>query len=73
VISVICDNALVNGFAADQKPVGASIVTEVCRSLALPNTTQRVAAPAMAQPEPVAVASRAPMFSHVSRRRFSFF
>ena len=35
VISVICDNALVNGFAADQKPVGASIVAEVCRSLAL--------------------------------------
>ena len=35
VISVICDNALVNGFAADQKPVGVSIVTEVCRSLSL--------------------------------------
>ena len=33
VISVICDNALVNGFAADQKPVGASIVAEVCQSL----------------------------------------
>jgi general secretion pathway protein A len=74
VISVICDNALVNGFAADQKPVGASIVTEVCRSLALPNnTTQRAALPAMAQPEPVAVAPQAPMFSTVSRRRFSFF
>jgi general secretion pathway protein A len=73
VISVICDNALVNGFAADQKPVGASIVTEVCRSLALPNTTQRAAAPAMPEPVPVAVAPQAPMFSTVSRRRFSFF
>lgn len=73
VISVICDNALVNGFAADQKPVGASIVAEVCRSLALPNTTQRAAVPAMAAPEPVAVASQAPMFSNVTRRRFSFF
>ncbi len=72
VISVICDNALVNGFAADQKPVGASIVTDVCRSLSLPNTTQRPAVPVMPQPEPVAAAP-APMFSHVSRRRFSFF
>lgn len=73
VISVICDNALVNGFAADQKPVGASIVTEVCRSLALPNTTQRAAAPVMAEPAPIAVAPQAPMFATVSRRRFSFF
>ena len=73
VISVICDNALVNGFAADQKPVGASIVTEVCRSLALPNTTQRAAAPAIPEPVPVAVAPQAPMFATVSRRRFSFF
>jgi general secretion pathway protein A len=30
-ISVICDNALVNGFAADLKPVGRAIVLEVCR------------------------------------------
>ena len=73
VISVICDNALVNGFAADQKPVGASIVTEVCRSLALPNTTQRAAAPALPEPVPVAVAPQTPMFSTVGRRRFSFF
>jgi general secretion pathway protein A len=30
-ISVICDNALVSGFAVQQKPVGATIVQEVCR------------------------------------------
>ena len=30
-ISVICDNALVSGFALQQKPVGATIVQEVCR------------------------------------------
>ena len=30
-ISVICDNALVGGFAADQRPVGRDIVLEVCR------------------------------------------
>ena len=32
-ISVICDNALISGFAADQRPVGAGIVLDVCRDL----------------------------------------
>jgi general secretion pathway protein A len=30
-ISVICDNSLVSGFALQQKPVTAAIVSEVCR------------------------------------------
>jgi general secretion pathway protein A len=30
-VSVICDNALVNGFASDVKPVGADGILEVCR------------------------------------------
>jgi type II secretory pathway predicted ATPase ExeA len=30
-ISVICDNALVNGFAADIKPVTRKLILEVCR------------------------------------------
>jgi general secretion pathway protein A len=34
-ISVICDNALVNGFAADVKPVGRNLVLEVCRDFQL--------------------------------------
>jgi hypothetical protein len=29
-VNVICDNALVSGFAAGVKPVGARIVREVC-------------------------------------------
>ena len=74
VISVICDNALVNGFAADQKPVGAATVLEVCRSLALPADTKPALAPLSGRaPEPVAVPARAPMFSFGGRRRFSFF
>lgn len=74
VISVICDNALVSGFAADQKPVGASIVTEVCRSLALPNGAAAPPQPPPSRmPEPVAVQSRVPMFAAFGRRRFSFF
>ena len=34
-ISVICDNAFVNGFAADCKPVDRAIVLEVCRDFQL--------------------------------------
>lgn len=73
VISAICDNALVTGFAADQKPVGATVIGEVCRSLAL---TMPAVAPKPAplpEPAPVAVATQAPMFSSLGRRRFSFF
>ena len=76
VISVICDNALVNGFAADQQPVGASIISEVCRSLALPAGEPRAdsAAPPSARVAPMApAAAAAPMFANVGRRRFSFF
>jgi general secretion pathway protein A len=35
-ISVICDNALLNGFAVGVKPVGSPIVLEVCRDFRLP-------------------------------------
>jgi general secretion pathway protein A len=72
VISVICDNALVNGFAADQKPVGASVIHEVSRTLALAATPAPEAAMPPPAPEP-AVAAEAPMFAAVGRRRFSFF
>jgi general secretion pathway protein A len=34
-ISVICDNALVSGFAADEKPVGWETVYEVCKDFDL--------------------------------------
>jgi len=30
-ISVLCDNALMSGFAVDQRPVGRQLVLEVCR------------------------------------------
>jgi general secretion pathway protein A len=35
-ISVICDNALLTGFATGVKPVGSPIVLEVCRDFRLP-------------------------------------
>jgi general secretion pathway protein A len=34
-INVLCDNALVSGFAADEKPVGVALVREVCSDLDL--------------------------------------
>lgn len=34
-ISVICDNALVAGFAADERPIGPGTVRDVCRDLDL--------------------------------------
>ena len=50
-ISVICDNALVNGYALQQKPVSAEIVQEVCRDFdfhAAPDTRYAPAEPAAA-------------------------
>lgn len=35
MINVICDNALVNGFAAEQRPVDEAIVLDVCRDFDL--------------------------------------
>jgi general secretion pathway protein A len=34
-ISVICDSAMVNGFATDFKPIGRDIILEVCRDFEL--------------------------------------
>ena len=39
VISVLCDNALVNGFATNTKPVGSAIVSDVCADFDLPRAT----------------------------------
>jgi general secretion pathway protein A len=38
-ISVICENALINGFALGQRPIGVDVIAEVCRDYAigLPN------------------------------------
>ncbi len=41
IISVICENALTNGFAADVKPVGRDIVLDVCRDFELGDTAPR--------------------------------
>ena len=43
-ISVICDNALVNGFAMDRKPVGRDIILEVCHDFGLGGAQQSTGA-----------------------------
>jgi len=37
-ISVVCDNALINGFAVGKQPVGEDLVLDVCRDFALGNS-----------------------------------
>jgi general secretion pathway protein A len=59
-ISVICDNALLSGFAIDQRPIGRSVIAEVCRDFDLPAANGAPAgsvgphAVPAAKPEPVA-------------------
>ena len=59
-ISVICDNALVNGFAADLKPVGRDLILEVCRDFELGNQGAATAAAVPGGPAPVASAEQRP-------------
>jgi general secretion pathway protein A len=43
LISVICDNALISGFAADRRPVGRDIVEDVCRDFDLGSKAPTIA------------------------------
>ena len=71
-ISVICDNALVTGFAADERPIGAAIVQEVCGDLDLEvsEADRGMAAGAAAPAEPAPVEPQ-PALGGTFRRLFS--
>lgn len=72
-ISVICDNALVSGFAADTRPVGPDLVIEVCRDFQIepPPGVMVPPAPPVPTPTPNVQAEAAPLFSGFGRpRRF---
>jgi type II secretory pathway predicted ATPase ExeA len=75
VTSVICDNALVCGLAADTKPVNRALILDVCRDFAIgPSASAADVGSAAPAPPAAAVADPRPLFSPVSRpRRFSFF
>lgn len=47
IISVICENALINGFALRQRTIGTDVIAEVCRdyAIALPAEPAKTAAP----------------------------
>jgi general secretion pathway protein A len=85
LISVICDNALISGFAGDRRPVTRDIVDEVCRDFDLlvgispapTSAAPRTAAAARPETEPPTPAAEEPnrsLFEHFTiRRRFSLF
>ena len=76
-INVICDNALVSGFALDRVTIGQDIVHEVCRDFDLMARGAEATAgvPLAAAPAASTVApAPAEMFASIGRRRrFSFF
>jgi len=64
LISVICDNALISGFAADRRPVSRDIVDDVCRDFDLRGDKKQQSLPAPAVvaaaiPQPVPAAAHA--------------
>jgi len=84
LVSVICDNALISGFAADRRPVDREIVADVCRDfdLAPQQPTAHSSAPAAPPSVPAAKEQKQRaerqdgkgLFEHFNvRRRFSLF
>jgi len=82
LISVICDNALISGFAADRRPVGSDIVQDVCRDFDLLASEAPAAAsaapvpqvPTTAEPGAAQPGKERNLFEHINlRRRFSLF
>lgn len=57
-ISVICDNALVTGFALERRPVDADVIAEVVNDLDLVDTSLVPTVAGWAGPEPAAASTR---------------
>jgi len=82
-INVICDNALIGGFAMQEHPVTRALVDEVCRDFDLrrrsaareqpPVSDSAPDVPALAPSEQEAEAPAAMFGTHGRKRRFSFF
>jgi hypothetical protein len=60
-ISVICDNALLTGYAEEQRPVGARLIETVCRDFDLPQAGKSSVAIAAVAAGPAAVVAPAPV------------
>ena len=61
-ISVVCENALISGFALKQRPVGPEVVTEVCRDFDLEAHVEPAASRAPAGVVPPAPPPRSSFF-----------
>jgi general secretion pathway protein A len=78
-ISVIADNALLGGYAAGQRPVGAKLVAEICRDFDIgsPSAARVLPVEPAAAPAPSVepVADTGSLMGAISakRKRFSFF
>lgn len=73
-INVLCDNALINGFAAQVKPVPESVVEEVCRDFDLNRSTPVMPASGQEGLAPEPDADRGSADTAIApKRRFSFF
>ena len=85
LISVICNNVLISGFALNQRPVTASIVREVCEDFDLKSTAGMAVLPQLAPTGAISEPSQGPaskprsagreLFNSLPRpkRGFSFF
>jgi general secretion pathway protein A len=80
LISVLCHNSLINGFALTQKPVTADVVREVCQDFDLESPVLLTGlpanpktSPALSPPAPARRANREMFTSLVKPRRYSFF
>jgi general secretion pathway protein A len=67
-ISVICDNALLTGYAEEQRPVGAKLIEVVCRDFDLPPQIAGGSAAVPIEPEEAAAQLAADATSNESKR-----
>ena len=81
LVSVICHNALISGFALNQRPITASVVREVCEDFDLKSAAGMTLLPqltpqgATSEPAPPVRNAQRDMFGALPRpkRRYSFF
>lgn len=71
-ISVICDNALVSGFAADERPISAATIRGVCVDLDLAVPPMPVRVPPAVELHPAKVEHMRPAVPITGRKRFGF-
>jgi general secretion pathway protein A len=67
LINVICDNALITGYALDQRPVGHDVIEEACRDLDVDGARRPAPAPEIAPVADAPAVEPAPNNTYVRR------